>query len=228
LSTPARRFVELTDPDGRTRWRLDAGFLTSNWTCLWGRGCQGIHDERRPELADGCCSSGVVLTGDDEARNIAALADTIPSERFQHKGSVTTVVGRHGPAGRWATAVVDGACVFLNRPGFAGGAGCALHLAAVDEDDDPVHWKPQTCSRLPIRAEERTSEDGTTEITVRAWQRHDWGPGGATMAWWCTEAPEAYVGDGPVVVRLESELRDLLGDAVYDAACAHLQPGARP
>ena len=25
------------------------------------------------------------------------------------------------------TRVVDGACVFLNRPGFSGGAGCALH-----------------------------------------------------------------------------------------------------
>ena len=31
-----------------------------------------------------------------------------------------------------STRVVDGACIFLNRPGFAGGAGCALHLAAAD------------------------------------------------------------------------------------------------
>ncbi len=230
MSAPARRFVEFVDPDGRTRWRIDRGFLGSRWTCLWGAGCQGIHDEPHPELGDGCCSVGVVLTDDDEARNIAALADTIDARIFQHRASATAVVERRGAAGRWSTTLVDGACVFLNRPGFAGGAGCALHLAAQHAGENPLHWKPQTCSRLPIRADERTGTDGATEITVRAWRREDWGPGGATMAWWCTEAPEAFVAPTPLVLRMADELRDLLGDDLYeDVRAAVVDPdGSRP
>ena len=51
------------------------------------------------------------------------------------------------------TRVVDGACIFLNRPGFAGGAGCALHLAAVDAGESPIDWKPSVCWQLPIRVD---------------------------------------------------------------------------
>ena len=32
--------------DGDVTWRFaDVDFLRSNWTCIWGRGCLGIHDE---------------------------------------------------------------------------------------------------------------------------------------------------------------------------------------
>lgn len=202
------RFIEHHDPDGTTRWRIDAGFITSTWRCIWGAGCQGIGDERHPELMDGCCSVGVVLTGDDEAMAIAALAATIDPLLFQHHGH--PIIERRGA--HWATVVVDGACVFLNRPGFDAGAGCALHLAAVNDGEDPLEWKPQTCTRMPLRVDERRDPDGTTEVTVRAWQRDDWGPGGATMAWWCVDAPEAY-GDDDVQVRhsMAGELEVLFG-----------------
>ena len=47
--------------------------------------------------------------------------------------------------GDWATLVVDDACVFLNRPDFPGGPGCALHRAALDAGERPMDWKPNVC-----------------------------------------------------------------------------------
>ena len=79
---------------------------------------------------------------------VAALAATMDPDGFQFAAEAAEG-GVLAPGLPWATRVVDGACVFLNRPGFAGGAGCALHLAAVAEDDDPLDWKPRTCWKLP-------------------------------------------------------------------------------
>ena len=128
----------------------------------------------------------------------------------------------------WATRVVDGACVFLNRPGFEGGAGCTLHLAALAEGDDPLDWKPQTCGRVPVEADERLRADGTVEVTVRPWRRDDWGPGGASIAWWCTDAPEAFTADAPVVDTLAEVLRRLMGDDVFGRARAALTRTPEP
>ncbi len=51
--------------------------------------------------------------------------------------------------GATVTRLVDGACIFLNRPGFAGGPGCALHVAALDAGERPLDWKPDVCWQLP-------------------------------------------------------------------------------
>lgn len=220
-----QRFVEIADPDGRTRWRLDAGFLTSGFTCIWGDGCQGIHDELRPELMDGCCSVGVMLADDEEAHNVVALAATMTAEQFQFRPEQPGPDGlldRHGP--RWGTKVVDGACIFLNRPGFAGGAGCALHLGALADGEEPSTWKPRTCNRVPLRVEERTNPDGTLDVTVRPWRREDWGPGGEKIAWWCVEEADAFRAETPLHRRIEPELLDLLGDEVLAAFRDHAGP----
>jgi len=50
---------------------------------------------------------------------------------------------------------------------------------------------------------------------VRGWERRDWGAEGVTMAWCCTEGPEAYVGTAPVVETLGEELAAIVGRAVY-------------
>lgn len=219
------RFVELADEDGRTTWRLDTGFLGSGFRCLWGDGCQGIHDERRPELMDGCCSVGVVLADEAEAMNVAALGAAMGPACFERAGAAPFVERRNG---NWVTRVVDGACVFFNRPGFAGGPGCALHLGALADGDDPVEWKPRTCSRVPVRVDERRQPDGSIEVTVRAWRREDWGPGGATMAWWCTEAPEAFDAPTPLYERISAELRDVMGEELHERAVAALRAQGRP
>ncbi len=201
--------------DGDTIWRFDTAFLRSQWTCIWGRGCHGIGDARAAELGLGCCSVGAEFADEDEARMTAALAATLPASGWQHHDASLGPDGVFSGDTRTNTRVVDGACIFLNRPGFAGGEGCALHLEAIRTNESPVEWKPSVCWQLPIRVDWQGHEDGTEQADLRAWRRSDWGPEGETMAWCCTEEPEAYVGDRPVFESLAEELRAVVGDAVY-------------
>jgi hypothetical protein len=201
LSIPDRDDVE---------WRVDAEFLQSNWTCIWNSGCEGIEDVAAPEKGLGCCSVGVELLDQDEAMRIAALGATLDAEHFQFHTAAADGVLR---GDLLHTRVVDGACIFLNRPGFAGGAGCALHGQAVREDESPLDWKPSVCWQLPLRVD-RSIEDGSPVATLRRWSRADWGPDGETMAWCCTEGDKAYIGETPVLVSLREELEGLMGDDV--------------
>lgn len=219
----AERFEEFTDPVDGTRWRIDIGFIDSNWQCLWGNGCQGILDEPAPELAQGCCSEGAHLLGEDEARLVEALGLTLNPALFEnHAEAAAGGVLRDAPAnpnGGRATRVVNDACIFHNRPGFSGGEGCALYLAAIDEDESPMDWRPTICWQVPIRVDE--DADGTK--TMRRWRRSDWGEGGADLAWCCTEQshaeglPSAYVGEVPVALSLRAELRGIVGPEIAQA-----------
>jgi hypothetical protein len=211
--------------DGDTTWRFEPTFLRSNWTCIWGRGCAGILSVPAPELHQGCCSVGAVLDDEEEARTIAALAATIDDDRFQHHDAEAVV--RRADDGTWSTTIVDGACVFLNRPGFAGGAGCALHLEAAAAGESPTEWKPSVCWQLPIHVDWNDAGD---TATVRGWTRADWQEDGDRMAWCCTEdrdpstGADAYVGDGPVVERLAEELVAITGEEVYVELRRRLSP----
>ncbi len=221
-----------TDPEldlieirrGAVRWRFDREFLTSNWTCLYGRGCKGILTEPAEELNQGCCSLGAHFgdgpAGEAEAMQISAYAAMLSPARWQHHAAGTDAAtgGIFGDEERTHTRVVDGACVFLNRPGFEGGEGCALHLAAIDAGESPIEWKPSVCWQLPLRVDWQELDADTEAATVRRWSRADWGDHGTTMAWCCTERAdggEAYVGDRPVVESLGDELRALAGEEVY-------------
>jgi len=199
---------------GDVTWRFERAFLTSNWTCIWGRGCQGILAEPAEHLGHGCCSIGADLGDIDEARMIAALAATLSPDRFERHAEAEEG-GIFRDADRLHTRIVDGACIFLNRPGFAGGAGCALHLAAIDAGESPVEWKPSVCWQLPIKVDWEQREDGTELATVRRWTRRDWGEQGETMAWCCTEGALAYVGDQPVIESLGEELEEIVSTTVY-------------
>jgi len=200
--------------DGDTVWRFDTSFLRSNWTCIWGRGCQGILPEPAEQLGQGCCSVGADLGDEDEARTISALAGTLEPARFEHHVEATAG-GIFADATRLTTRIVDGACIFLNRPGFVGGSGCALHLAALDEGESPIHWKPSVCWQLPIKVDWQVGDGGTEVATVRRWDRRDWGEEGTTMAWCCTEGSQAYVGDRPVIDSLGAEIEEIAGPAVH-------------
>ena len=46
----AREWVSFEDPDEERTWVFDVTFLTSNWTCIYGNGCQGVLTEPAPEL----------------------------------------------------------------------------------------------------------------------------------------------------------------------------------
>jgi hypothetical protein len=199
---------------GDTTWRFERAFLTSNWTCIWGRGCLGILPQPAAELGHGCCSIGADLDGEDEAHLISALAATLDPSRFQHHASAAED-GVFSDTARTSTRVVDGACIFLNRPGFDGGAGCALHLAALDSGESPIGLKPSVCWQLPIKVDWEPGDDGREIATVRGWTRGDWGAEGETMAWCCTEGTQAYVGDRPVFESMAEELEEIIGSEVY-------------
>jgi hypothetical protein len=202
--------------DGEVTWRFDTAFLTSRWTCIWGRGCLGIHDVPTPELGEGCCSIGAELGDEDEAMLISALAAMLGPEVFEHHADALDI-GIFSDDTRRATRVVDGACIFFNRPGFAGGGGCALHLKALTAGESPTEWKPSVCWQLPIKVDwSPDPDDAAREIAVvRGWTRADWGDDGEKMAWCCTEGELAYVGERPVIESMGETLDALVGTAVY-------------
>jgi len=209
--------------DGPTRWRIERAFVESRWTCIWGRGCLGILDHPAPELGQGCCSVGAELGDVEEAMTVSALAATLDPARFQFHAAVDAD-DVFSDATRTNTKVVEGACIFLNRPGFAGGEGCALHLAAVDAGESPLDWKPSVCWQLPIKVDWEPIDDDTERATLRRWDRLDWGTEGATMAWCCTEhespvvpglGGEAYVGERAVIDSLADELEQIVGSTVF-------------
>ena len=206
---PDERWVTFDESEG-TRWVADVGFLSSPWTCIWGRGCQSIDGPAAAHLQHGCCSVGAELTDESEILNLAAHALCIPEGLWQHRDTAAT-----SPSGFYRddehsnTAVVDGACIFLNRPGFAGGAGCALHLGALAMGESYVDWKPNVCWQVPVRIDEQRDDEGRTVLTLRRWTTEDWGD--TPAAWWCTEVPEAFVGEQSVVDAMREELVELCG-----------------
>ncbi len=216
---------ELIEIDtGDTVWQFDRSFLSSNWSCIFGAGCHGILPEVATELQQGCCSYGAHLgdgaEGRSEALNVAAFASVLTAEQWQFRGTFVA----DGPAGIFSderrnhTRLVDDACVFLNRPDFPGGAGCALHVGALDAGESPVDWKPSVCWQLPIRVDWEPVDADTERATVRRWSRDDWGEFGSSMAWCCTErdeGQEAYVGAAPVIESMADELTALVGREVY-------------
>lgn len=209
--------LEIVDA-GDTVWRFDRTFLESNWTCIWGRGCLGILDEPAEHLGQGCCSVGAELADEDEARLISALGAMLDPERFEHHAAAAD--GLFADDAATNTRVVDGACIFLNRPGFAGGAGCALHQQAVRTGRAPHTAKPDVCWQLPLRRTYRTvdlpDETSYLEVTIGEYDRRAWGPGGHDLDWYCSGNPAAHVGREPVYRSLKAELVELMGQEGYD------------
>lgn len=210
--------------EGDVTWRFDREFLESDWTCIFGSGCRGILPDDATDLQQGCCSYGAHLgdgaDGRAEALNVAAFASVLTDDQWQRRNEFV----EHGPTGIFSdshrnhTRVVDGACVFLNRPGFEGGSGCALHIGAIAADESPTDWKPSVCWQLPIRVDWHDDGADREVATVRRWGRRDWGEFGETMAWCCTErdeGAEAFSGDAAVIDSLADELTAIVGDAVY-------------
>lgn len=199
------------DPVDGTVWDVDSTFLISNWTCIWGKGCKGILETEAEHLNQGCCSHGAQFLDEEESMNTGALAMVLDPSTFQFHDEAHKA-GVFADEARTLTRVVDGACIFHNRPGFAGGEGCALHLAALDAGDSPTTWKPSVCWQLPLRVEEQS--DGTKRL--RHWSRNDWDDADSTIAWCCTEEPEPYVGETSVLISLAEELTAMVGPEVYE------------
>ena len=58
--------VSFEDPHHQRTWTFDATFMRSSWKCIFGEGCQGIHEVATPELNEGCCSLGAHFVDEDD------------------------------------------------------------------------------------------------------------------------------------------------------------------
>lgn len=216
--------MSFEDPDEDRTWIFDVTFLASDWSCIFGRGCKGVLTEDFSEAVQGCCSYGAHFTGDDDVRHVEAMAERLSPSVWQfHAEGRRLGVVETNDAGERTTPLVDDACVFLNRPGFATGPGCAFHYAAVEAGERHLDWMPEVCWQLPLRRIDESDESGHVTSTVREWKRRDWGEGGADFHWWCTEGPEAFSGARPVHTELADELRELVGDVPYQLLADHLR-----
>jgi hypothetical protein len=221
---PVREWATFADPDDpKRRWLVDVTWLTSPWRCVFGCGCQGVLTAAAPEMEQGCCSYGAHFSDEADRDRVLAAAQDLRADEWQHQTAglrrgVTARLSRGG----WRTRLVGGACIFLNRPGFPAGAGCALHVLALRQGVHPMATKPDVCWQLPLRKEEKEDDDGTTTVTLSEFGRSGWGPGGQEFAWWCTEAPEAFTGTEPVYRSLEVELRAMVGDRLFESIAAYL------
>ncbi|WP_412541402.1 hypothetical protein R8Z50_01990 [Longispora sp. K20-0274] len=216
-----REWIEFVDPgDAEHMVRADLTWLLSRWACIFGRGCHGITPGGSP---DGCCSHGAFFTDDDDENRVKAAVKKLTPETWQHfrkgfKNYTEMDDLEDKPARR--TATEDNACVFLNRAGFAGGAGCALHAQALRDGVHPLEYKPDVCWQLPIRREQswvqRPDDTKVLLDVVGEFDRRGWGEGGHDLHWWCTSSPEAHTGTQPMYLEYGPELVALIGQPAYD------------
>ena len=226
----ARAWVEFADPDDPEQvYRCVLTWLTSRWTCIFGRGCRGIYADR-PD--DGCCTLGAHFSDKDDVRRVKRYAKRLTDEDWQFRSEAR----RNGwldkdDEGSPKTRVHDGACIFLNRPGFPAGAGCALHTYALRHGLHPLETKPDVCWQLPLRRTFRTVDrpDGTTytETSIGEYDRRGWGAGGHDFHWYCTGNTEAHVGVDPVYVANAPELVQLMGQKAFDELVRHCEAHLR-
>lgn len=221
-----RAFAEFQNPDDNDEiFRCDLTWLTSRWQCIFGQGCKGIYADQ-PD--DGCCTLGAHFADKADEKRVAKAVKQLTAKHWQYK--------KEGKAGGWVeledpdhvtegeepatkTRVVDGACIFLNRPGFSGGEGCALHGLALSQGRDFVETKPDVCWQLPLRRQfrsvTRTDDTSYTEVTIGEYSRDGWGPGGHDLDWYCTANTEAHNGSEPVYLSNRAELVALMGERAY-------------
>ena len=219
----AHEWVTFEDPEEDRIWRFDVTWLTSSYECIFGRGCQGVLTAPTPELVQGCCSYGAHFTDDADVANVKERAATLADEHWQfRKIGLARGVTKTTRDGEVATRLVEDACIFLNRPGFAGGAGCALHVAALDRGERPLDYKPQVCWQLPMRREDEDDGNDFVTTTITQWERKHWGSGGDDFHWWCTEAPEAFLDKQKVYQSMKDELIELTSQWAYDQFVAYL------
>jgi hypothetical protein len=226
MNTPLdlHEWISFEDDTEHRTWMFDATFLRSNWTCIFGEGCKGVHDDDTTHLQQGCCSFGAHFSDAEDISTTLGYVGRLKKRHWQfHKQGRRDGVLTTDDEGVTTTRLVDDACIFLNRPDFEAGAGCAFHVAAVEAGERFIDWKPDVCWQLPLRLEHSTDDSGHLTSALREWKRRDWGAGGSEFHWWCTDAPDAFVGEHPVYRYLRDEIVEMVGQENYDRIVALLE-----
>ena len=212
-----RQWVEFVDPADRGHLiKADLTWLTSRWTCIFGRGCQGI-DASRTDA--GCCVHGAHFSEKQDRKRVADWVAKLTPEQWENHRTGHRKGWTEKEDGEVKTRVVKGACIFHNSEGFEGGYGCALHHLAAAEGVSFIETKPEVCWQLPVRRsyENRSVEDGTEYLVIvlGEYQRGDWGAGGHDFHWYCTANTDAHVGSAPVFESNRDEIVALIGEPAY-------------
>ena len=225
----AHEWVSFEDPDEDRTWVFDVTFLLSRWQCIFGHGLPGGADRAGARAGAGV----LLLRGPLHRRRRRRAGQGRGQDPHRRAVAVRPVSGRRGVVkteadGTQVTRLVDGACIFLNRPGFP--AGRAAPCTAPPSSGASTRWtlKPDVCWQLPLRREDTTDEPGRVTSTVTQWDRKHWGEGGFEFHWWCTEAPEAFGAKPPVYRHMRDELTGLVGPLVYGMLAAYLDARRRP
>jgi len=233
-----REWVSFVADDGDT-WLFDLTFFRSSYRCIYGQGCQGIEAEPDPAGHRGCCSYGAHFVDDADVHRVMSVVAMLNEDQWENAALFpelgapdTTIEDFIGTLtdideeGDRITSVIDGACVLLNGDKAATGPGCAMHFAAERAELDPMVWKPEVCWQVPIRVEHHVDDYDRHSHFVRQWNRSDWGEDSG-IAWWCSEAPEAYSGEETAAETLRAEIVALAGDTVADALISHIAGGGQ-
>jgi len=218
----AHEWVSFEDEKRQQTWVFDVTFLESNWQCIYGNGCQGVLTGPAEDLVQGCCSYGAHFVDEKDRRRVEKAAKRLTSDQWQFRSKGLEGTTKVNRSGEIVTRLVKDACIFLNRPDFHRGPGCALHVLAMDTGESYIPLKPEVCWQLPLRRDEEVDDRGHVTTTIRQWDRQHWGAGGDDFHWWCTEAPEAFTGKHRVVDSMHDELVAMIGAKVYARLNAYL------
>lgn len=244
----ARDWFEFTNPDDPLHQIVvDLTWLESFWHCTFGtKACKGI-DAANPAV--GCCTHGAFLVDEDDREQLLDAVSRMPASYWQLRPAdlpadiapETFEPENLEPWLKWdelddedgnpepalKTVVVDGACIFANRPGHPTGAGCALHQWGAANGEDLTVVKPEVCWQLPLRRleayEDRADGVEILRTTITEYNRRGWGNGGEDFDWYCTTAPGCHTAKQPIWVSHEAELRNLIGDASYEVVVAQCE-----
>ena len=81
-----RHWVEFVDPEDDTNlYKCDLTWLTSRWTCIWGRGCKGV-DAGSPDV--GCCTFGAHIADNDDRKLVERQVKNLTPEIWQNHAEV--------------------------------------------------------------------------------------------------------------------------------------------
>ena len=131
--------------------------------------------------------------------------------------------------GEIVTRLVQDACIFLNRPDFHRGPGCALHVMAIDNDESYIPLKPEVCWQLPLRRDDEVEDDGHVITRICAVGPPPLGRRRRRLPLVVHRGPGGFVGKNRVVDSMAEELVAMVGQSVYDQLLAYIdQRAAQP
>lgn len=246
-----REWFSFLNPDDEDHLiTVDLTWLLSGYSCRFGTdACPGI-DSSMPNA--GCCVHGAFLADEDDHDALTDCVSRMPAKYWQLRPEGTDEwlstrdpaelepwlvwdeldIDDGEPEPALKTPIVDGACIFANRPGWPTGTGCALHQWAMDTGERLEYAKPEVCWQLPLHRTEvwETRPDGheILHTTIGEYERRGWGDGGEDFDWYCSGAPGCHTPmpflHGESLWRThKDELTEMLGESAYEVIAEHYE-----